>query len=115
MAQTVTELAKPRETKLHQRGDFLSPGDVVSPGTLAILPTYPIFDDRAMNRLDLARWLVAAENPLTAQVTVNRIWQQHFGRGLVATTDDFGRQGRSRRTQSCSIGSQAIFAREVGV
>lgn len=93
MAQTVTELAKPRETKLHQRGDFLSPGDVVTPGTLAVLPTYPIFDDRAMNRLDLAYWIVAPENPLTARVTVNRIWQQHFGRGLVATSDDFGRQG----------------------
>lgn len=93
MAQTVTELAKPRETHLHQRGDFLSPGEVVSPGTLQILPQPHIANDRAMNRLDLARWVVSPENPLTARVTVNRIWQQLFGRGLVATSDDFGRQG----------------------
>ncbi|WP_254510969.1 PSD1 and planctomycete cytochrome C domain-containing protein [Anatilimnocola floriformis] len=91
MAQTVTELAQPRETRLHQRGDFLSPGDVVHRGTPEILPA--VNSAEKLTRLDLARWLVGNENPLTARVTVNRHWQQLFGRGLVATSDDFGRQG----------------------
>ncbi len=93
MAQTVTELAKARETRLHLRGDFLSPGELVTPSTLQVLPKLPISENRTMNRLDLALWVVSPDNPLTARVTVNRIWQQHFGRGLVASSDDFGRQG----------------------
>ncbi|WP_425615812.1 DUF1553 domain-containing protein [Anatilimnocola sp. NA78] len=93
MAQTVAELPKPRETRLHQRGDFLSPGDVVTASTPAILPQPAVFDNRALNRLDLATWVVSDQNPLTARVTVNRVWQQLFGRGIVASSDDFGRQG----------------------
>ncbi len=93
MAQTVAEIAKPRETRLHQRGDFLSPGDVVQAGTLEILPAVRKTDDKQLSRLDLARWLVSTENPLTPRVTVNRAWQHFFGRGIVGTSDDFGRQG----------------------
>lgn len=92
MAQTVQELAKPRETRLHQRGDFLSPGDVVQTSTPEILPARSR-ENKQLTRLDLAHWVMADENPLTARVTVNRAWQQLFGRGLVATSDDFGRQG----------------------
>ncbi len=81
-----------RETHVHLRGDFLRPGDRVDPGVPAVLPAIRPAGDRA-NRLDFARWLVDPANPLTARVTVNRVWQQYFGTGLVATENDFGTQG----------------------
>ena len=87
-AQSVVELAKPRVTNIHLRGDFLAKGDVVEAKTIATLPI-----SVGATRLDLARWLVDPANPFPARVTVNRLWQQHFGRGLVATSDDFGKQG----------------------
>jgi hypothetical protein len=91
-AQAVVELNEPRLTKIHLRGDFLAPGDAVSVGTLAVLP--PLAPrEKTPDRLDLARWLVADANPLPARVMVNRLWQQLFGRGIVATSDDFGKQG----------------------
>jgi hypothetical protein len=92
LAQTVAELAKRRETYVHLRGDFLAKGAVVEPTTLEVLPASKPRGKRS-DRLDLARWLVNGENPLTARVIVNRIWQTHFGRGIVATGDDFGTQG----------------------
>jgi mono/diheme cytochrome c family protein len=80
----------PRPTHLHIRGDFRRPGPEVRPGTPAILPPLP---SGAPDRLALARWLVAPEHPLTARVTVNRLWQELFGRGLVATAENFGVRG----------------------
>ena len=85
------DLSQPRETYVHVGGDFLRKGDLVAPGTPAILP--PLAPTENPNRLDLARWLVDPRNPLTPRVTVNRFWQRHFGRGLVDTENDFGIQG----------------------
>lgn len=85
------DAAEPRPTFVLARGDFGSPTDPVSPGTPnAILP-FP--KELPANRLGLARWLFDPAHPLTARVFVNRIWQMHFGRGLVSTPDDFGNQG----------------------
>ncbi len=77
-------------THLRVGGDYKTFGAEVTPGTLAILP--PLHASNP-TRLDLARWLVSKENPLTARVTVNRIWQEFFGRGIVFTSEDFGTQG----------------------
>jgi mono/diheme cytochrome c family protein len=78
----------PRETHIFKRGDWQRPGDAVTPGTPAALHPFP--KDAPPNRLGLARWIVARDNPLTARVIVNRIWQQIFGQGLVSTPEDFG-------------------------
>lgn len=86
------ERETPRETTVMIRGDFLRKGAVVQPGVPAVLPPLP-HDVEKPNRLHFARWLVSRENPLTPRVTVNRIWQQHFGIGLVETENDFGKQG----------------------
>jgi len=88
------ERAEPRPTFVHVRGDFLRQGAAVEPLVPAVLHSLPKPEqERKYNRLDLGRWLVAAENPLTARVTVNRLWQQVFGRGIVETENDFGTQG----------------------
>ena len=86
------ELEKSRETHIHIRGDFLRSGARVVPGIPAVLRRQTAAD-KSWSRLDLARWLVADENPLMARVTVNRIWQRFFGMGLVETENDFGSQG----------------------
>ena len=78
-------------TPFRERGSFLAKGEPVHAGTPAVLP--PMSDEQMPNRLGLARWLVGPENPLTARVTVNRAWEQFFGRGLVETSEDFGTQG----------------------
>jgi hypothetical protein len=85
------ERPKGRETYVHINGDFTRHGERVGPGVPAVLQ--PLTGVNNPNRLDLARWLVAPNNPLTARVTVNRIWQRYFGKGLVETENDFGTQG----------------------
>ncbi len=82
---------EPRETFILVKGAYDKYADKVEHGTPAILPPLP--SDAPPNRLALARWLMSPEHPLTARVTVNRLWQQFFGRGLVKTTNDFGVQG----------------------
>ena len=78
-------------TPLRVRGSFMSPGARVYAQVPAAL--HPLASDQMPNRLGLARWLVDEENPLVARVTVNRFWEQLFGRGLVETSEDFGVQG----------------------
>ena len=78
-------------TDLRVRGSYTNKGERVYAATPASLHAWP--EDAPINRLGLARWLMSADNPLTARVTVNRFWEQIFGRGLVETAEDFGRQG----------------------
>lgn len=82
--------AKPRETKILSRGEYLNPTEPVSFATPAFLNPLPA--GAPSNRLGFAQWLVAPENPLTARVQVNRMWQHFFGTGLVKTSEDFGVQ-----------------------
>jgi hypothetical protein len=86
------ELAQPRETFIHVRGNFLTLGEKVSPGVPAFL-----LGETAQpgNRLEFACWLVNGKNPLVARVVANRFWQGYFGHGLVRTPADFGLQGES--------------------
>jgi hypothetical protein len=81
-----------RRTHVLERGQFNQPKEEVAPSTPAFLPPMP--KDAPRNRLGLAKWLTARENPLTARVQVNRIWKLFFGSGLVETAEDFGVQGR---------------------
>ena len=81
----------PRPTHRYQRGEFLQPKELVTPGILSALPPLPA--DKPANRLSFARWLMSPANPLTGRVTANREWAALFGRGLVRTLDDFGSQG----------------------
>jgi hypothetical protein len=81
----------PRPTHIFVRGDWQKAGALVTPGVPFILPPLP--KDAPLNRLTLARWLVDKRHPTVARVMVNRIWQTYFGRGLVATSEDFGTQG----------------------
>jgi len=85
------ERKDPRETFVLERGIYNKYGAKVSANVPKVLPPLP--KDVPNNRLGLARWLVAQENPLTARVAVNRVWQQYFGIGLVKTSEDFGIQG----------------------
>jgi mono/diheme cytochrome c family protein len=100
----MNELPQPRETHVLIRGDFLRPGTAVTPGVPAVLHDLPE-SVVAPNRLDLARWLMDSDNPLTARVVVNRAWQRFFGVGLVETDNDFGTQGSPRRTRNSWTGS----------
>lgn len=88
----LVERPERRRTTIFTKGDFTRPADEVSAGTPAALHRYANSTGNN-NRLDLARWIVSAENPLTARVIANRVWQQFFGRGIVETENDFGSQG----------------------
>ncbi len=91
-AQTIVRTPTPRVTHVHVRGDFLRPGDAVPPLTPAILPPLHARGETP-DRVDLAQWLVAPDNPLTSRVAANHVWQHLFGQGLVPTAEDFGTRG----------------------
>ena len=86
---------------LRHKGNFANPGDEIAPGFLSLFSgTLPTFDPKAAatatssgRRKALAEWITRADNPLSARVMVNRLWQHHFGRGIVTTPSDFGTQG----------------------
>ncbi len=84
----VTPRAVSRETHIFKRGDWKRPGEAVTPGTPSFLHPFPQGAPR--NRLGLGLWLADRDNPLTARVIVNRVWQQYFGQGLVTSPEDFG-------------------------
>lgn len=85
------EMAQPKKAYVLFRGEYNQRRDEVGPGTPAALSPFP--SDAPNNRLGLAKWLTDPKHPLTARVTVNRVWQSIFGRGLVKTSEDFGSQG----------------------
>jgi hypothetical protein len=82
--------AKPRDTHVLKRGDFLHPAQHVAPGVPAFL--HPLPKGAAPDRLTFARWLVDRRSPTTARALVNRVWQAYFGTGLVETSEDLGTQ-----------------------
>ncbi|MBX3413622.1 MAG: PSD1 domain-containing protein [Pirellulales bacterium] len=91
----ITVSVEPREMRILPRGNWLdNTGDVVEPAIPAFLASQALSDGR-LTRLDLANWLLARDNPLTARVFVNRLWKLFFGAGLARQLDDFGAQGES--------------------
>jgi len=92
-AQILLEIAPPRTTHIHVRGDFLRKGEEVQPHTPAVLHPLAVAGGRQPTRLELARWLVDPANPLTARVMMNRVWKGLFGQALVTSVEDFGTRG----------------------
>ncbi len=94
MAYALAE-GTPHDEPIQLRGEPDQPGDVVPRGWIALLGGGPLPPETTgSGRLELAEWLTRPENPLTARVMVNRVWQHHFGQGLVATPNDFGLRGQ---------------------
>lgn len=87
----MAELPERKATHILLRGEYNKPGEVVEPGLPGFLPPLPAGSPN--NRLGLAQWMTAPDNPLLARVNINRVWQMIFGTGIVKTTEDFGSQG----------------------
>lgn len=90
-SMVMEEMDKPRDTFMLARGQYDQHGAKVTPATPSFLPA--LATEAKGTRLELARWLASSDNPLTARVEVNRLWQMLFGTGLVKTAEDFGTQG----------------------
>jgi len=89
----MSERAEARGAFILKRGDFLRPDKRVSPGVPAFL--HPLPANAPANRLTFAQWLVDRQSPTTARAFVNRLWQAYFGAGLVATSEDLGKQSEA--------------------
>jgi len=90
----VTVAQAPREIRILPRGNWLDDsGEVVQPAVPAVFQAAPMTQGSRASRLDLARWLVSPQHPLTSRVFVNRVWKLFFGQGLVRSLEDFGVQG----------------------
>ena len=91
---------RPREIHILNRGNILQPRDPVGPGTIPVVPeldwkfALPEDHREGQRRAALAEWIVRSDNPLTWRSIVNRVWQYHFGRGIVDSPNDFGRMGQ---------------------
>ena len=93
MAYAMAE-GTPHHVRLHRRGEPDQPGDEVPRGFLRVLGGGPLpGETRGSGRMELAEWLTGAAQALPARVIANRVWQYHFGRGLVKTPNDFGMRG----------------------
>ena len=101
--QALWEVAAPPKIRLLQRGEVERPGPPVRPGFLEVVSRPGETDavrppetkgETSGHRLAFARWLARSDHPLTARVFVNQVWQHHFGRGIVETQDNFGKQGK---------------------
>ena len=89
----VTEAVAPRMVRILKRGNWMDDtGEVVTPAFPSALAAEPPAD-KVLNRLDLAKWIVSPENPLTSRVIMNRLWKMYFGAGLSRKLDDLGAQG----------------------
>ncbi len=108
---------EPRPIHLLARGDVNQPGSLVEPGALRCVSALePVFDDgpdEGVRRAALAEWIADPANPLTWRSIANRLWLHHFGRGLVATPSDFGRNGASP-THPELLDNLALEVRDVG-
>jgi len=93
LAYAVVE-GKPKNARMHKRGEPRDLGDEVPRRWLEVLGGTPLKNNAGSGRLELADWIASRDNPLTARVMVNRIWQHHFGTGLVGTPNDFGTRGQ---------------------
>ncbi|MBL8175056.1 MAG: PSD1 domain-containing protein [Bryobacterales bacterium] len=91
MAMAVFPHPEHKQTVMRVKGDYKALSDPIGPGGLSAM--HRMTGGANPTRLDLAKWLVSKENPLTPRVTVNRAWQEFFGRGIVRTSEDFGTQG----------------------
>ena len=95
LAYAVADNGKPAHARLHVRGDPTRPGEEVPRRFIQVLGGQPLLkESNNSGRLDLANWIADPANPLTARVMMNRLWQHHFGRGLVTTPNDFGTRGQ---------------------
>ena len=94
-AYAVSEEEKPANAKIHRKGEPRNLGDVVPRGFLQVLGGQKLSEgNKGSGRDELAGWITDPRNPLTARVMVNRIWQGHFGKGIVQTPNDFGVRGQ---------------------